>query len=110
MDKNISHALNIAVYTYMESQWVNHGRDIGFYKARAHVLGQGCIYFYEPNSTIVVNIHIKGNEGMPKRLTPNPVLASVEGTFPDLVIEGAFRMSIVGRDDYVLLVSEVSND
>jgi len=107
MNNHIAHALNIAVNTYMESQWINHGIDIGFYKAREKLLCNATAFFFEPESTTPINTYTTDHKLLAHC---NPVISSCVGEFPYIFIDQPFRIQLSTQDGIAILSGDYSND
>ena len=105
MNKHIAHALKKIVESHMEWQWINCNRDIGFYKAREEELWGGYAYFYEINSSVVINTFNAEGE-----INMNPVIADAQGIFPTINIEGEFKMVVRTNHGEIIFTGEWFDD
>lgn len=83
----------------MESEWRNNRRDIGYYRAREELLGQGSIMFFEPNTTTPKYVF---NEDIGFVL-PNPVVADYSGDFGEIGLNGDYSIVVRNNAGDVLL-------
>ena len=74
--------LNKLVKDYMESEFVNNSRDIGFYKARAELLANATISAVD-NLTQAPS-QIKNQQGA---VLANPIVADANGVFSGMASE-----------------------
>jgi hypothetical protein len=92
------------VESYQESEFTNRGRDIGYFKARRELLSCGKVYFYEIETTYPKHVTDKGCISV----LPNPIIADVEGRFPEVDGEGLYRVQVEQQNgDYLSCIDPV---
>ena len=92
---------------FMNDQWINSKRDIGFCAAKEELLSNATIMFREAGTFTPKNV-FQDQDGLV--CWPNPVMADNTGNFPDIYLEGDYSLEVYDKKGVCLVMETTRPD